>query len=1400
MGIERDTIAEHTPSVYIPMDRRQALVRGSSLPDRTTGAALFADISGSTLLTEVLARTLGPRLGAEELTHQLNQVYDMLIAEVDRYGGSVIGFAGDAITCWFAEPDSSGSEKQELPRLPSVPSTLPSVAGQAAQNDSEGFLYAPLRATACALAMQQAMEQFAVVELPAGETVELAMKAAVASGAARRFLVGDPGIQLIDALAGETVARMAAAERLADRGEVVVDAQTAAYLGKQAQVVKWRTEIETGNRFAIVDKLMSPVESVGWPPLDPQALHEDQVRPWLLPAVYERLREGLGEILLELKPGVTLFLRFEGIDYDGDEAAEAKLDAYIRWVQGLLAQYEGSLLQLIIGDKGSYLYAAFGAPIAHEDDALRAVLAALELRTPPADMDFIHPVQIGISQGMVRAGAYGGTTRRTYGVLSDEVNLAARLMQHAAPGEVLVSRRVQKAVSEAFTWEILPAVRVKGKSRRIPMARLVGVGKAQVRAGSAAYTGPLVGREAELAQLVQFSQPLFEGKFVGMAYVYGEAGVGKSRLVYELRQLFTGVELLILDLGVQSGVGSRIFSNQATIEWFTCLAEQILRQSLNPFKYFLREYFDQYTDSPEEENKARFDEILGMLIADLQKPGFHEQSDEIVRELERTRSVLGALVDLHWEGSLYEQLEPKLRFENTLAAFKTLIMAESLRRPVILHIEDAHWLDADSQELLKVLTRNVETYPFAVLLTGRYRDDGSRFVVSVNEDVPQQAIDLNELPPADIQALAQQTLEGAIAGELAAFLMEKTNGNPLFVEQLVQDMRERALIQVENGEWRVERAGMEEVPASINAVMITRLDRLTARIKATVQTAAVLGHEFQVQVLSRMLRDDAQLAERIRQAEAQMIWSALSELRYIFRHTLMRDAAYEMQLRAHLQKLHALAGEAIEQVYASSDLGPHYADLAYHYGKAREDRQAFRYARLAGERAAAQFANHEAIDHLEAALQSAEHLAWGETFEERQEIHVALGRLLTNTAQYDHALDHLDKALELAIERGDPDAQARACRWSAEVYESRSEYASALEWVRRGLDALKDRDEHSTEAAELSLIAGLIHTRLGDYDSALDQCTSALNIAEQLNEVTTLARAYNLWGHTTRLMGQSGIAIEYFQRALSLYQRVGDIRGQALAHNQVAAACLYIGRLQEAEHQCRLAREIFNQIGDMYNLVFVNNNLGEVLLKQGNLDGALASYQEGLRTLEHIGGSAYVLGALHNNLGATYIRRGEIDAARQHLRVSRECFEQAQARDWLPELYRHWAKAALLAGELPDAETHVQQSLSLARELNMRDQEGNSLRVLGEIAAAQGQFKEAEAHLRQSLEILREVENEYEEACSQLALARLHAVQGKSAETLATLEQCIPTFERLEAALDLNTARELQKELDNDPS
>ncbi|MFZ2519676.1 MAG: adenylate/guanylate cyclase domain-containing protein, partial [Anaerolineae bacterium] len=348
-------------AVYIPMDRRQAMVAGVTLPEQTTGAALFVDISGFTPLTEALVELLGPQRGAEELTRYLNQVYDTLIAELDRFGGSVIGFSGDAITCWL-----DGDQGR--------------------------------RATACALAMQEAMRPFQSAPLPNTGAISLAVKATVAVGPVHRFVVGDPALQVIDVLSGITLNHLAQAEHHAEKGEVLLTAAAAAAVGDAVIFSAWRETLHTDAqdeappaRFGVAAGLREPVEPQPWPLLAADALSAAQVQPWLLPAVYERLRTGGGEFLAELRPAVSLFLRFGGLDYDHDPSVRDKLDQFIRGVQRLLTRYAATPLQIVVGDKGSYLYIAFGAPHAHEDDAARALAAALELRALAASLDYLTP-------------------------------------------------------------------------------------------------------------------------------------------------------------------------------------------------------------------------------------------------------------------------------------------------------------------------------------------------------------------------------------------------------------------------------------------------------------------------------------------------------------------------------------------------------------------------------------------------------------------------------------------------------------------------------------------------------------------------------------------------------------------------------------------------------------------------------------------------------------------------------------------------------------------------------------------------------------------------------------------------------------------------------------------------
>ena len=234
---------------------------------------------------------------------------------------------------------------------------------------------------------------------------------------------------------------------------------------------------------------------------------------------------------------------------------------------------------------------------------------------------------------------------------------------------------------------------------------------------------------------------------------------------------------------------------------------------------------------------------------------------------------------------------------------------------------------------------------------------------------------------------------------------------------------------------------------------------------------------------------------------------------------------------------------------------------------------------------------------------------------------------------------------------------------------------------------------------------------------------------------------------------------------------------------------------QQAEQNFRQARRMYNQIGDMYHQVFVENNLAEILSKRGEVAEAIELYQTALVEMEKIGGSAYVLGALHNNLGAAYVRQGDVETARHYLGLSRELFDKAQARDFLPELHRHLAEATLLTGDLSLAKIQATEALELAQELAMPAEEGSSLRVLGNVALQQGETAVALEKLEASVAILTDVADEYQLAHSHFSLAQAYKVDGQITKAQQAATACLSVFERLAADIDATAVRTLQQEL-----
>ncbi len=466
--------------------------------------------------------------------------------------------------------------------------------------------------------------------------------------------------------------------------------------------------------------------------------------------------------------------------------------------------------------------------------------------------------------------------------------------------------------------------------------------------GTEHFAGRLVGRRHELSQLTEAIQPIFAGHPAGVIAISGEAGIGKSRLVHELRQR----------IGAGAADRSAAAGEEAAVAWFHCPADEVRRYSLEPFRQLLRAYFEQSEAGntlANTENARRFVDKLGALSAATRDPGLRA-------DLERGQSFLAALIDLHWPGSRYDQAEPKARFDNTFSALQAFLLAESRIRPLVLALEDTHWLDADSLGFLARLSHALGDAPVAILMVGREPLALDGFAPAL----PRHELRLARLTADELSELAEAQLGAPVAPSLLNLLQARTEGNPFFAGQLLRHLQEQGLLASDPA-GLIGVTGHASLPADVRGVLIARVDRLAPPVRDVVQCAAVLGREFETAVLAAFAPAGPALDTRVAAAADAGIWAPLDATRYQFQHALLRDAVYDMQLRTRLRQLHGTAAEALARVHIAGP-APYYGDLAYHYGHAGNTAQERHYAWLAGERAAAQYANAEAVTYLSRAL------------------------------------------------------------------------------------------------------------------------------------------------------------------------------------------------------------------------------------------------------------------------------------------------------------------------------------------------------------------------------------------------------------------------------------------------
>lgn len=850
---------------------------------------LFVDTSGFTpLMTALMA--YGTE-GAEAIADTLVTIFSPLVRMVYEQGGFVVGFAGDAFKAVFPTKDANAYQ----------------------------------RAIVTAWQIRQYVAEQSIIKTRFGE-FDFAVKVCVADGhvswgilesnvrqAAQRatyYFEGEGLARCLDAdpyaKAGEIVITRALAERLMSR-EVRVEPITATY---------WRLS-HVADRFCA----RYPKQAA-----NDEVFHEKQATAFFPAELLELPVQG------EFRQVVSMFINLQELP-QGEEKAHFQQTLF-----RLLAQYGGYLCRMgRIGDrdKGGTLLLFWGAPTSYENDIARSLKFILELQK-----EISIPLRAGITSRMAYAGFIGSDFCEEYTCYGSYVNLAARLMVSAEWNEIWLDDEMARLAGTQFEVGLKGRYLFKGFLKEWPVFRLI---RQSEGIQTPSYHTQMIGRKHEFNQLRAAIQPIFTGEpaSCGLISVLGEAGIGKSRLIYDVKR--------------------ELEETHTHFQWHLCQPDNVHRewQSLHPFRRFLHHYFDlSFVQSATEEEQAQQDEERKQLFTQKLTTLIASTPCSILQqELLRTRSFLGALLDLHWQDSSYSQAEETTRLTNTFAALNALFKAESLRSPLILHIEDGHWLDSNSIRFIEQLREEINAYPIAIIMSIRAQQASERLKKKIYGHSDAQSITLSPLSTNELCQLASELLQAQPSEPLVELLTTRADGNPFFAEQILLYLQEQEMLEV--GTLRDERVKdspfLQEAPMTpeVRAILIPKLDRLSPEIKEVVQMASVLGRQFEVKVLREMVQNDSNLTQKMDLAAQAAIWSPryrttphrainvghkraaknLNSSNYKFKHEFLQKTAYEMQLGARRRQLHQQAAEAMETVYAT-DLDPHYHQLAYHYEQA----------------------------------------------------------------------------------------------------------------------------------------------------------------------------------------------------------------------------------------------------------------------------------------------------------------------------------------------------------------------------------------------------------------------------------------------------------------------------------
>ena len=977
-----------------------------------------------------------------------------------------------------------------------------------------------------------------------------------------------------------------------------------------------------------------------------------------------------------------------------DRAFEVMLEAVHR--------YEGTINQFL----GDGIMALFGAPIAHEDHPHRALSAALAirdgLRPLQDDVRRTHGVEfrvrMGLNTGVVVVGAIGGDLRMDYTAVGDTTNLAARLMSVAEPGQIVVSGQTQHLREQFFRWEDLGEFQVKGKSERVHAYALRDEIRGRTRLEVSKERGltPLIGREPDLATLVATYRRAAEGQGA-VVLVSGEPGVGKSRLLYEfLRTVETtgGLELEA-----------------------SCVAYG-RAMPYRPILELVRGYLGLLEEMTEDEVRWRAEK--GLLALDI--------------EGEEPATLLAHFLGVHAPEAFLNRLGGAQLKERTFAVLRDLLVRMGESAPLVLVVENIHWIDTTSEELLTQLARDVAHHRIVLVFTTR-----PGVATSVLGERAATTLSLGGLHAVELRKMVASLARAEkVSEELFSVLMDNSAGNPLYVEEILRQLQETDGLAIVDGEVRLRSAGVT-VPASIHDIIAARIDRVADELKRVLQGAAVIGRRFGVSLLSRVLGAPG---EPIRQHLAELhrldfIFPAADdpELLYSFKHALTQDVVYGSVLERRRREYHAAAAVGFEELYAVNR-EPVVELIAYHFGRSAEAEKAVDYAILAAEKAQRRWANPEAIAQFEAALKRLDSMP--DTGPNRlRRIDAVVKQAETMFALGRHA-EHV-KALEsirALVENADPPRRAAWLSWAG--------FLHSLTGTRPEVSIAYCR-----EAAGLADAAGLDDMRAFAECCLAHVCLAAGDLREGLVAGERALRVFeargNLWWACRTMwaliplanaLGDYQRALQYSDRALAHATAMNDARLKVVAHMRRGSTEIQRGEVERGLRACDQAAALSP---GPFDTMMLKAMRAAGLMKTADIAGGVAELTEAVAWFER-SALQYTRAVYALRLADGYRRLGDS------------------------------ARARALAEDV----------LTATRDRGYRHLEGRAERAVGESLLSEDP-RAAAKHLEAAARILAGIGALNDLAEVSLAQARLHEAAGDLIGARALLEGALAIFEELGA-------------------